>query len=420
LIVIVEVRDLETVVRHGLCTGCGICESMIGRETVEMRLTSYGQLRPKIKGPIDPARLNDVLSVCPGAHVTGPEGFKAGEAGIMDPIWGPITSLHRAWAADDDIRFRAAAGGALTALGRYLLKSGEVEAILHVRAARREPAQTDAQVSYTIEDVAQGAQSRYGPAAPLVHVNALLDKGVRFAVIAKPCDIAAIRNLGRIDARVKAQIPYCLTIFCGGVPTVHTAYKIAAHHGLAPEELEVFRWRGNGWPGPTHIESKDGRAFDLTYDQVWYDPSAAWTYDIQFRCKICPDAIGELADVACPDGWVMENGKPIHKEAPGVNIAVARTEAGRRLVERAAAAGEIRLESFDLASLHAMHSDHLERKLGHPARTLGLALAGQPRLRVRGYRAVSAFLRAGVIGNWQAFWGAFRRGRARANREPLD
>jgi hypothetical protein len=115
----------------------------------------------------------------------------------------------------------------------------------------------------------------------------------------------------------------------------------------------------------------------------------------------------------------MENGKPIHREAPGVNIAVARTEAGRRLVERAAAAGEVRLEKFDLPSLHAMHSDHLERKLGHPARSLGLALAGEPRLRAPGYRAISAILRAGLMGNWKAFWGAFRRGRGRANREPL-
>jgi len=415
----VELRDLESVVRHGLCTGCGICESMAGRDKVEMRLTAFGQLRPKVNGPIDQAKLDEVLKVCPGVRVIGPARFKAGEDGVIDPVWGPITSLHRMWAADEAIRFHAAAGGALTALGRYLLRSGEVEAILHVKASRSQPELTDAHVSTTIEDVAEGAQSRYGPAAPLVHVNALLDKGLRFAVIAKPCDIAAIRNLGRIDARVKAQIPYCLTIFCGGVPTTHTAHKIAAYHGVAPNELGVFRWRGQGWPGPTHIETRDGRAYDLSYDTVWYDLNVPWTYDIQFRCKICPDAIGELADVACPDGWVMENGKPIHREAPGVNIAVARTEVGRRLVERAAAAGEIRLESFDLPSLHAMHSDHLERKLGHPARILGLALAGEPRLRAPGYRAISAVLRAGLAGNWKAFWGAFRRGRERANQEPL-
>ena len=74
------------------------------------------------------------------------------------------------------------------------------------------------------------------------------------------------------------------------------------------------------------MRSKDGTVKELSYDTVWYEPGVPWTYDIQYRCKICPDAIGELADVSCPDGWVMENGKPVHKEAPGQNVFVARTE----------------------------------------------------------------------------------------------
>ncbi len=410
------VDNLDDVVRHGLCAGCGICQSMAGSTFVEMGITSFGQIRPHTKTPPEGKLLADILAVCPGLHIRGP----APEPGIfLDPAFGPIASLHRVWAADEQVRFRAAAGGSLTAFGRYLLKSGEVEAVLHVAASATQPELTEARISRTPDEVTQGSQSRYGPAAPLVHVHALLDEGIRFAVIAKPCDIAAIRNLARLDSRVAKQIPYCLSIFCGGVPTVHTAHKIAAYCGVRPDELGVFRWRGHGWPGPTHIETKDGRQFDLGYDFVWYDTTVPWTYDIQFRCKICPDAIGELADVACPDGWVMEDGKPVHREAPGVNIAIGRTRAGQRLVERAAAAGNLTLAPFDLPTLHAMHGDHLDRKLGHPARRLGLAMAGQPVLRAPGFRSLQAVLRNGFLGNWRAFWGAFRRAATRANREPL-
>ncbi len=412
--------DLDDVVRHGLCAGCGICESMAGRASVEMRLTSFGQIRPRTKTPLDDRLLSDILAVCPGLEIHGPDRAALGETGIMDPVFGPITSLHRVWASDESIRFRAAAGGSLTALGRHLLKSGAVDALLHVAVSPTQPELTEARISRTPDEVTEGSQSRYGPVAPLVHVHALLDEGIRFAVIAKPCDIAAIRNLARHDARVKEQIPYCLSIFCGGVPTLHTAHRIAAYCGVAPQELSAFRWRGHGWPGTTHIETKDGRQFDLGYDLVWYDTSVPWTYDIQFRCKICPDAIGELADVACPDGWVMEDGKPIHREAPGVNIAIARTEAGRRLVQRAAESGDLTLAPFDVPTLHAMHGDHLDRKLGHPARRLGLALAGEPVLRAPGFRSLQAVLRNGFLGNWRAFWGAFRRGSAGANREPLN
>lgn len=407
---------LRSVVEHGLCTGCGICESLIGRDTVEMKLTSYGHLRPHFKGPIEDKLEAKVLDICPGSVAVGPSSVD-GEIGAIHPVWGPIVSIHRSWAADPAIRHRAAAGGTLTALGCFLLRSGEVDAVVHVKASTSESILTEAHVSFSPDEVIEGAQSRYGPAAPLVHISALLDKGLRIAVIAKPCDVSAIRNLARVDARARKQVKYCFTLFCGGVPNTGTAKDIAAHFGVSPDELSLFRWRGNGWPGTTHLETKDGRTFDLTYDDAWYNPKATWTYDMQFRCKICPDAIGELADVAAPDGWIMENGVPLHKEAPGVNIAIARTKAGARLVERAAAAGALVLDGFTVPELYAMHGDHLDRKLGQPARNLGLRCAGEPGLRVTNYRTLATVLRAGFKGNWRAFWGALRRARAGTNRE---
>jgi len=415
----VNAPDLETIITHGLCTGCGLCASLAGRDRLDMQVTSYGQIRPRAKDKLDAATLKGIQSICPGIRVTGADASQVASAGTMHPIWGPIRSLHRSWATDEAVRFRAAAGGSMTALGVFLLESGKVDSILHVRASSAKPMLTDAQVSTTAEEVKSGAQSRYGPAAPLVHVHQLLDEGRRFALFGKPCDVAAIRNLARIDPRVEEQIPYCLTIFCGGIPTLHTARKIASHHGIAEDEVEVFRWRGNGWPGPTHVKARDGRTYDLTYDQTWFDSSHGWSYDMQFRCKICPDAIGELADVSCPDSWVMKDGKPIHEEAPGVNVLVARTERGERLVAEAAAAGVIELAPFAIAQLDAMHGDHLPRKLENPARVAALWVMGEPVPLFSKFRRWRMFRRAGLRRSVRAFLGTKRRILAGANREPL-
>jgi coenzyme F420 hydrogenase subunit beta len=411
--------DLETIVAHGLCAGCGLCESLAGRERVEMRITSFGQIRPAVKTPVDEPTMAAIRAVCPGIRLDGPDPRQAGPAGRMDPIFGPIRTLHRGWAADPAIRHKSAAGGGMTALGVHLLETGKVEAVLHVRASASDPMLTDAQVSRTSAEVIAGSQSRYGPAAPLVHVHRLLDEGVRFAVLAKPCDIAAIRNLARIDRRVESQVPWLITIFCGGVPTLHTARKIAAHLGLEPHEVEVFRWRGEGWPGPTHVCSRRGEVHELSYDQVWYDPSVPWSYDIQYRCKICPDAIGELADVACPDGWVMEDGKPIHREAPGQNVFVARTEKGEALVREAAAAGAIELAPIGFEEFDAMHGDHKPRKIEGPARRAALRLTGQPFPRYRRFRSWRMILMNGLWGNLEALLGGLRRVREGRHLEPL-
>lgn len=414
-----EVLDLRAIVSQGLCAGCGLCESIAGRDRVQMAITSAGRMRPRQRSALDDSTLEKIRSVCPGITVTGPDNAQVADKGLMHDIWGPIRSIHRGWSTDGEIRFRSAAGGAMTALGCYLLDSGKVEAIVHVRASAERPMETDALVSRTAAEVRSGAQSRYGPAAPLRHVGQLLEEGIRFAVFAKPCDVAAIRNLAKIDSRVDKQIPYLVTIFCGGVPTLQTAEKIAAYHGVPAKEVSLFRWRGNGWPGPTHVETHDGRIFDLSYDKVWYSAEVPWTYDIQFRCKICPDAIGELADVSCPDSWVMVDGKPVHDEAPGANLFIARTERGEELVAEAAATGAIHLEPFSIDELDAQHADHVARKIENPARVRALGLEGQLQPRFERFRSERMIKIAGAEQDAAAEAGARRRIREGAHREPL-
>ncbi len=411
--------DLGTIVAHGLCAGCGLCESLAGRERVEMAITAASQIRPRVRQPLDEETMATIREVCPGIRVTGPNPEQVADKGVMHDIWGPIRTIHRGWSTDEKLRFRSAAGGAMTALGCYLLESGKVDAVVHVRASAESPMETDALVSRTPEEVRSGVLSRYGPAAPLRHVMALLDEGIRFAVLAKPCDVAAIRNLTRVDPRVETQVPYLITIFCGGVPTLQTAKRIAGYHGVAADEVSVFRWRGNGWPGPTHVETHDGRVFDLTYDEVWYDERVPWSYDIQFRCKICPDAIGELADVSCPDAWVMVDGKPIHEEAPGANLFIARTRAGEELVAEAAAAGAIHLDPFTIEELDAQHADHVSRKIENPARVRALDLEGEPVPRFERFRSERMIEIAGQECDAAVEAGSRRRIRQGANLEPL-
>ena len=414
-----QIDSIETIVSQGLCIGCGLCESLAGKQTLEMGITSYGQMRPHVKRSVEPEVMEQIKQICPGISVTGPNKEQVRDKGTMDTVWGPIRSLHRGWMSDESRRYHAAAGGSLTGFGIYLLQSGKVDAIVHVRASLSDPMLTDAHVSTTIEEVVSGAQSRYGPAAPLVHVHRLLDEGRRFAVIGKPCDMAAIRNLARIDDRVETQIPYCLTIFCGGLPTSHTARKIADYYGVKADEVDVFRFRGNGWPGPTHVKAKDGRVFERTYEDTWYDRTTPWKYDIQFRCKICPDAIGELGDIACPDGWIMCDGRPIHEEAPGVNILVARTARGEALVQEAAEAGGMELAPFGHSELDAMHGDHFPRKLQNGVRLAAIKVAGYPVPSFANFRRFGSLFKAGLSQVISGFFGTLRRLRAGANQEPL-
>ena len=61
--------------------------------------------------------------------------------------------------------------------------------------------------------------------------------------------------------------------------------ELLARFGIAEDQLRLFRYRGYGNPGPTRIETEDGRAYEVSYQQLWEDESK-WM--IQPRCKIWP------------------------------------------------------------------------------------------------------------------------------------
>lgn len=102
-----------------------------------------------------------------------------------------------------------------------------------------------------------------------------------------------------------------------------------------------------------------------------------------------------------------------------MNAAIARTAVGKQLIEEAAKAGAITLAEHSREDLYRTHGDHLIRKLGYPARNLGIRLAGQPTMKMIGFRPIIAMRRAGLVKTLKAFWGGFRRALAKANREPL-
>jgi hypothetical protein len=115
----------------------------------------------------------------------------------------------------------------------------------------------------------------------------------------------------------------------------------------------------------------------------------------------------------------MVDGKPIHEEAPGANLFIARTKRGEELVSAAAAAGAIHLDPFTIDELNAQHADHVSRKVEHPARIRALGLEGQPELRATGYRAERMVEIAGPERIAAAEAGTRRRLRNGSHLEPL-
>jgi coenzyme F420 hydrogenase subunit beta len=132
-----------------------------------------------------------------------------------------------------------------------------------------------------------------------VDFEAILSR-VNLFLIAKLCDVNAVDNLARHDVRVSRLLRYRLALVCGGASDLTKSEELLAQFGVTEDQLRLIRYRGYGNPGPTRGETEDDRAYEVSYRQLWEDESK-WM--IQPRCKICPDAIGEAADIVASDMW---------------------------------------------------------------------------------------------------------------------
>jgi coenzyme F420 hydrogenase subunit beta len=405
---------VEQIVQGGLCIGCGLCQAIAGPDRIQVAMTPEGRERPMVRTPLDAATLARINAVCPGTRVEGAARGAQSAGAQHDLIWGPAERLAIGYASDPKVRYRAASGGVLTALGQFLLESKRVEFILHVAASAGAPLRTERRLSFDTVSVLEGAGSRYGPAAPLIDFTSILDRAQPFALIAKPCDISAVRNLAKLDPRVHQYMRYALAFVCGGASELTKSQDVLGQFGVREEELSLFRYRGYGNPGPTRLETKDGRAFELSYQDMW-EVEATWR--IQARCKICPDAIGESSDLTASDVW--PGGGP-SGEDEGFNGIIVRTQRGLELYDSALAAGAITVmpdpvtfRDFDNFQPHQVH-----KKRAVWARLAGMKAAGQPVPETHGLRLSDCARLNSVADNLAEARGARRRSAAGRLGEP--
>jgi coenzyme F420 hydrogenase subunit beta len=397
---------LDLVLRGRLCMGCGGCAAVApGR--IEMHMPN-GQAQPRQTGPVSAAENARIAQICPGLGLSQ----STPEAGAEDhPIWGPVLGLRAGHAADPALRRQASSGGGLSALLTHLLDTGAVDFVLQTSASEDDPLGNATVISRDGRGVFDAAGSRYAPSSPLAGIDALLDGAARFAFVGKPCDVAALRALGRDDPRVAAQIPIMLSFFCAGVPSRHGAAKVVETLGFAPEDVAAFRYRGDGWPGRATATSASGESRGMSYADSWGN---ILSRHVAFRCKICPDGTGGAADVVCADAWdTDERGYPVFEDGEGTSLIMSRTAVGEALVRAAEAAGRLETRPFAIAAIAPMQPGQLTRRRMALARLLAMRLLGRPTPQYRGFHLLRAARQAGLRRNLRDFIGMLRRLRAK-------
>lgn len=392
---------LHRILKSDLCVGCGLCASM-APEAIHMALDAKGFARPQLVSEI-PQSIDDAIGQhCPGANIAQ-EPSPVGD----HVLWGPIHTSRIGHALDPDLRRHASSGGVISALLNHLLDNETVDYVVQVGAAVSSPLDNETKTSRSHDEVYASAGSRYAPSSPLENVYAALDKPGQFALVGKPCDIAAMRSLARVDARVDQKIPVMISFFCAGVPSRRGTQKILEAMDVEESEVVDFRYRGDGWPGYATAETRDGQTARMSYESSWGN---ILSKHVQFRCKICPDGSGGLADIVCGDAWESDaRGYPSFVEKDGQSLVLGRTLRGEKLIVEALAAQAIAAESLDVSRIEEMQPSQARRKRLVLSRLAAMAVCLRMVPKFRNLNLLQAAKTGGVLQNLKNFLGLVRR-----------
>jgi formate dehydrogenase subunit beta len=236
-----------------------------------------------------------------------------------------------AWATDADVLKKGECGGAITALQRYALESGMIDAVL---AVKRGADVYDA-VPVLVTDPADLADT-----AGSLHCGTLLlsktvknyldtARNTRIGVTVKGCDLMGIIELAKRGA-IDMDRLLLLGVNCGGSVSPVSARRMIA------DKFEVD-------PDQVHKEEIDKGQFIIEYEGghkgIKIDDLEDEGYGRRSNCRRCLYKVPRQADLACGNWGVIGD------KAGKATFVEVCSEKGAELLNKAAAAGAIATEA---------------------------------------------------------------------------
>jgi len=316
----IKTTDVEKVVAGGFCVGCGGCAAV--DSGINMRFTDIGVYEPIITKITNPK----IDEVCPfsnkGLHenkLAQPSLGKSDEDKL-----GTYLSLKAGHDLDQTARLNSSSGGGASWVLKQLFLQGDIDKVIHIKESAGQLFKYS--VSSSIEQINQGAKTRYYPIEISEVVDFVKQNEGRYAFIGIPCFVKTVKRLALVDEDFNDRLKFTISIFCGHLKSAAFGESLAWQLGVEPNHIQKIDFRHKIATLPANdygIEVADSNS------KVHVSPmrnllGKDWGMGA-FRlkgCDFCDDIVGELADVSFGDAWLDK----YKKDSKGTNLIVIRNK----------------------------------------------------------------------------------------------
>lgn len=283
---------------------------------------------------------NDVSECCPFAtaineDVIGKDLFAQQDGIHRDDHLGYWLQAYVGYVASDGWRSRGSSGGMVSWMAATMLEEGLIDAVIHVKDGPDPQHMYTYQVSHTIEELEQGAKSKYYPIEMSHVLSYVREHEGRYLFIGIPCFVKAVRLLCRKDEVLASRIRYCIGLVCGHLKSDFFAKSEAWEAGVPLDNVKRvdFRYKTPNTPASDYaveVERLDGEAPVIKRTGELSTTNWGLGYFKYNACDYCDDVLAETADMTFGDAWLPQY---VYDDG-GCNVIVVRKQELLELLDK--------------------------------------------------------------------------------------
>lgn len=314
--------NVETIVKNGQCSSCGVCVSICPRKCISLEL--IGKNATVTVDGNACSQCGICMSVCPFSKY---KNFSS-EDEIEKEIVGEYRKIECAAAKDKDLLAESGSGGVATALIAALLENKEYDSAFVVKGYGVDGLYYSERVT-TPEELYDSPKSRYVTVShekSIAYMFSHPDEKIIF--IGVSCAIKGISKC--IETRGLNRNNYLLLgLFCDKSMNYGVFEYFRDHPLCKGKKITDFFFKdkkSGGWPGNVRVMFDDGFYAEISSDER----ISLKDYFSAEACLYCLDKLNTSCDIAMGDNYIPSNSC---KE--GVSSVIVRTDIGETVWNKA-------------------------------------------------------------------------------------